>query len=173
MERINVVDLENVRIEFRNFSGVGGRYNPEGNRKFCVMLNDRVDLANRLSEDGWNIKWLQPRDDEEDPCPYLTVKVSFKRYPPTIYMVSDGKLARVNEDNISNLDFAEIVNKDGERNRVDLQIAPYTWDVGGKGGIAAYCKTLYVPIATDPFRKKYIDIPDDIRASNFPDIEDD
>ena len=56
--------LENSRIGFRNFSGKGGTYNPEGKRNFCVFLND--DVAKAMEEEGWNVKWLEPRETEPD-----------------------------------------------------------------------------------------------------------
>ena len=167
MERTKILFLENVRIDFRNFSGKLGEYNRNGDRNFCVMLDDRVDVAKELEDAGWNIKWLKPRDPDDAPCPYISVKVSFKKYMPTIYLIDDGKRARITEKNIGNLDWAEIENADGQRNRVDLEVDPYVWSMGGKSGITAYCRALYIPLAADHFRNKYRDIPEDNRSLMF------
>lgn len=168
----NLINLEGVRIEFRNFSGKPGERNREGDRNFCVLLDDRRDLAEELSNEGWNVKYLKPRDDDELPCPYIKVKVSFKKYPPTIYLITEGKKVRLNEKNVGDLDFMEIEYENGERNRVDLQISPYTWGTPGNGGISAYCKALYVRMPDDHFRRKYIDIPEDAKGIMFDDLDD-
>lgn len=167
MERVNKLDLENVRIEFRNFSGEAGKFNRQGDRNFCVMLDDRVSLAEQLKEEGWNIKYLSPRNEDEDPVPYMPIKVSFGKYPPVIYLISGGRKTKLSEKDISLLDWAEIVNEHGERNRVDLQVSPYSWEISGREGISAYCKALYVRIAEDRFADKYMDIPDTAAASKF------
>ena len=64
MARDNTVLMESVRIIFRNFSGKEGQYNREGDRNFAVLLDDAV--AERMAADGWNVKWLKPREDSED-----------------------------------------------------------------------------------------------------------
>ena len=52
MERHNnYLTLENVRILFRNFSGKETKYNREGNRNFCVILDDQV-LVEQLQDEG-------------------------------------------------------------------------------------------------------------------------
>ena len=55
--------IENARIVFRNFEGKEGPYNRAGDRNFCVLLDD--DLAGQLLADGWNIKALRAREDDE------------------------------------------------------------------------------------------------------------
>lgn len=152
--------LGDVRIEFRNFAGVKGKYNTEGNRNFCVLLDDRMDLVEQLERDGWTIKWLKPRDEGDEPCPYIKIRVSFDRIPPVIYQITGRGKTRLDENDIGNLDWAEIENKEGERNRVDLVVSPYEWDVNGRSGIKGYVKTMYVRIAEDPFAAKYYNVPD-------------
>ena len=158
--RIKDLALENVRIEFRNFAGVKGKFNNEGNRNFCVLLDDRIELARQLEKEGWNVKWLDPKEDGDEPCPYIQVKVSFDIMPPLIYMITGRGKTRLDVNDVGNLDWAEIENKDGERNRVDLVISPYEWNMNGRSGIKAYAKNLYVKIAEDPFAAKYYNIPD-------------
>ena len=57
------IRIENAKIRFRNFSGKEGRFNPAGRRNFCVFLDD--DTANDLKDEGWNIKWLNPRAEDD------------------------------------------------------------------------------------------------------------
>lgn len=146
----NIV-IENARIGFRNFSGKEGKFNPAGRRNFCVFLE--TDLARTLESDGWNIRWLQPRDEEEEEQAYLQVAVSYDNIPPKIILVSSNGKSKLDEDSVNILDWAEIEN-------VDLIIRPYNWDVNGKSGVKAYVKSMYVTLVEDEFEGKYMDVPD-------------
>lgn len=145
------IAIENAQLRFRNFSGKEGRFNPEGQRNFCVILDDGI--AEQMAEDGWNVKYLQPRDENEAPCPYLQVKVRFDNVPPKIVLVTSRGKSILDESTVGMLDWAEFEN-------VDLIISPSKWDVNGKTGLAAYLKTMYVTIAEDVFEAKYAAGPD-------------
>lgn len=140
--------IENARIIFRNFAGKEAKFNPAGRRNFCVLIDH--DTAGDLAADGWNVKYLTPRDPDDAQQPYLQVTVAYGDYPPKVILISGTTKTELNEDTISVLDYAEIQN-------VDLIIQPYTWSVNGKGGIKAYLKTMYVTIVEDEFAKKYKD----------------
>ena len=149
------IRMENARIIWRNFSGKADKFNPKGGkRSFSVVIED-TDLASQLTEDGWNIKQLKPRNEEEEENPRysLQVKVSFDNKPPRVYLVTRNNKVLMTEDTIDSLDYAEIQN-------VDLVITPYTYDVNGKSGVAAYLKTMYVTVIEDEFADKY-DFGDD------------
>ena len=152
----NRVKIENARIGFRNFSGAEARYNPAGRRNFCVFLND--DLAEELQEEGWNVKWLRPKNDNDDPQAYLQVAVSYAKFPPNIFLVTRKQKTRLDEDSINMLDWAELEN-------VDLVINPRPWDDGGVPKIKAYLRTLYATIVEDEFADKYEDVPDSAISS--------
>ena len=157
--------VNDARILFRNFAGKEGKFNPAGNRNFCLVIDD-TKVAKDLEEDGWNVKYLTPRDPGEEPKPYLSVKVNYSQNPPKIYMMSgkfmdaSGKVrfrnhTLMDEDTIASLDYAEIEN-------VDIVVNPYQWEVNGRTGVKAYVKTMYVTIADDPFADKYYPEDDEI-----------
>lgn len=150
MENLRNLKIEDARILFRNFAGNETRYNREGNRNFCIVIDD-IDTAENLKADGWNIKPLAPRDEDEEIKYYIQATVSFKVMPPKVWMVCGGRKVLLTEDTISLLDSADIMN-------VDVILRPYFWDIGnGKTGIKAYVKTMYVTIEEDEFASKYAD----------------
>lgn len=147
--RVDNVVLENCRIMYRNFAGQGDKYNPAGRRNFCAILDRKT--ADRMVEEGWNVKQTKPRDEYDEPVPYVQVRVNFSNIPPEIYLVnSRNKKTRLTEETVSTLDYAEIEN-------VDLIISGYCWEMNGNEGVTAYCKTMYVKIVEDVFADKYSD----------------
>lgn len=145
------IRIENAKIRFRNFSGKEGRFNPAGRRNFCVFLDD--DTANDLKDEGWNIKWLNPRTEDDEPQAYIQVAVSYANVPPKVWLVNSKQKTLLDEETISTLDWAEL-------EEVDLVIRPYNYDVNGKSGVKAYLKTMYAKIVEDEFADKYEDVPD-------------
>lgn len=142
--------MEDARIVFRNFAGAEGMYNREGDRNFCVLLED--DLAADMLADGWNIKRLKPREGEENGTAYIQVSVGFKGRPPRMVMITSKGRVDLDEESCILLDWADI-------DKVDLIIRPYHWNVNGRTGVKAYLKSIFVVIHEDYLELKYADVP--------------
>lgn len=145
------LSIEGARLIFRNFSGEAKAYNPEGRRNFCILLEP--EMAEVLANDGWNVKMLQPREEGDEPQPYLQVAVNFKNVPPKIVFITSKNKTVLDEESIDKLDWIEIAN-------ADVIISPYKWSVQGKEGIKAYLKSLYITAVEDEFESKYYDVPE-------------
>lgn len=146
-KQVDNIVIENAHIMFRNFSGEETKFNRAGDRNFCVIIDD-PEMAKTLSEDGWNIRVLRPRDESEEPRYYLQVKVKFGNVPPHMYMIAGKTKTPLDEESVGALDYADLKT-------CDLIIRPYNYDVNGKTGISAYLKSGYFVIEQDAFAAKY------------------
>lgn len=144
-----ILQIDDARIIYRNFSGVGSKFNREGDRNFAVYIGDE-DIANELRDRGWNVKIKPPREDGDDPFMFLPVKIKFNDKGPSVYLVTGNKKTPLNENTVSCLDDIDILS-------VDLDIRPYDWDVNGKTGRTAYLQSIWVTQEVDRFASRMMD----------------
>lgn len=139
--------LEDVQIIFRNFEGKEGQYNKKGDRNFAVIIPDEK-TAQAMLQDGWNVKYTTPREEGDEPEPYISVAVNYSNRPPNVVMMTAGARTHLTESTVEVLDWADI-------RTADLICRAYNWEVNGKTGVKAYLKSLYVTIEEDELEQKY------------------
>lgn len=150
-KRVGNVTIEDARIIFRNFSGKEGTYNAAGNRNFNVLLEP--DLAEAMAADGWNVKYLRPREEGDEPQARVEVAVSYRIKPPRVGLITSRGRTLLGEEHLEILDYADI-------EKVDVILNPSFWEVNGKSGIKAYLQTIFVTIREDELERKYADVPE-------------
>jgi len=148
-----IIQIDDARIIYRNFSGEASKYNREGDRNFAVVIPNE-DLKDQLVNDtnqfglGWNIKIKPPRDEDESPFMFMPVKVRFNDRGPNVYLVTNGNQVRLSEDTIETLDHIDI-------ERVDLDIRPYDDEFNGRAFRSAYLHGMrVVQRVTDRFAEE-------------------
>jgi hypothetical protein len=151
------VTMQGVQIIFRNFQGKEGKYNKPGQRNFGVLLDPQV--AEDLIADEWNVKFLNPRDEEEEQNPQAWLPVE-ARYdggrPPKIVLIT-GKGTRkrnLEEDEVEDIDWlapSQILN-------VDMIVRGSHWEHSGRSGVKAYLQSMYIEIEEDELEQKYADL---------------
>ena len=138
-----ILQIDDARIIYRNFTGEGTKFNREGDRNFSVVIPDQ-ETADDLIAAGWNVRIKPARDEDELPFMHLPVKVKFNDRGPNVYLVSGNNQVQLSEDTIACLDNVDILN-------VDLDIRPYDWEVQGKTGRTAYLHSMRVVQQVDRF----------------------
>ena len=139
----DILQIDDARIVYRNFSGTGSKFNREGDRNFAVVIPDQYvpdELVNRC----WNVKIKPPRDEDDTPFMFLPVKIKFNERGPKVYLQSGDKMVELDEESIDCLDDVDILG-------VDLDIRPYDWEVNGKQGRTAYLQSIHVVQEVDRF----------------------
>ena len=138
--------IEGAQLIFLNLAGKEGPMNREGDRNFCVILTP--ELAEQLINDGWNVKFLQPRDEGDAETPYIQVAVSYKNRPPRVILITSASRTQLSDSQVEILDYADIET-------VDLIATGYDWTVGDKSGTKAYLQSMFVTIREDALERKY------------------
>lgn len=144
-----ILQIDDARIIYRNFSGEGSKFNREGDRNFSLII-DNPAIADELVAQGWNVKIKEPREEGDDPFITLPIKVKFNDRGPNVYLQSGNNRVRLDEESISCLDNVDIIN-------VDLDIRPYDWEVNGKTGRTAYLHSMCVTQEVDRFADRFED----------------
>jgi hypothetical protein len=138
--------VEDATIIFRNFAGKEGQYNREGDRNFAVILPE--DVAKTMLEDGWNVRYLESREEGEPDTPYVSVAVNFANRPPRVVLITSTTRTQLDEKSVEVLDWADI-------RMADLIARGYDWNVNNKSGTKAYLQSLFVTIEEDALERKY------------------
>ena len=141
-----ILQIDDARIVYRNFSGTGSKYNREGERNFAVVIPDS-DIADRLKNDGWNVRIKPPREEGDEPFMYLPVKVKFNDRGPNVYLKSGNSTVKLDDQSIRCLDDVDILS-------VDMDIRPYDWEVNEKTGRTAYLQSMEVIQEVDRFAER-------------------
>lgn len=157
--------MEGAELVFKNFAGktktVRGmtvntpRRDGTPDRNFGVVIND-MDLAQRLINEGWNVKQFHNDDPDVEPEYWLPVKLTFRTqdHNPSntkVMMINpDGSAVRLFADTVSTLDRVRV-------GRANIIIAPFEWsNPRGESGITAYTRTLYCFVEDDdPWAKDF------------------
>ena len=145
----DILQIDDARIIYKNFSGIGSKFNREGDRNFAVIIPDQ-EIADALIDAGWNVKIKPPREEGDTPFMFLPVKIKFSDRGPACYLASGTRMNRLDEESISCLDDVDILS-------VDMDIRPYDWEVNGKEGRTAYLQSIKVTQQLDRFAEGYID----------------
>ena len=148
-----LIQIDDARIVFRNFSGRGDKYNRDGDRNFAVVIpNEEIKdaLLEDVNEYGvpWNVKIRQPREEGDDPFMYMKVKVKFTDFGPAIYLRSGRTKRRLTEETVGLLDSITIAS-------VNMDIRAYD-DTGSYGPFrSAYLQSIEVIQQVDRFADGY------------------
>lgn len=147
------VFVENTKFIFEtNFSGDPERDNYGSTARRANIIISQ-ELADKLSDEGFNVKATKPREGEEEgfiPKYFVKVQANYDSdWPPKIYLVPDNEAPiELDENTIGRIDKVYVTN-------VNCVLNPYysqrnnTWSL--------YIQTMYVEFseADDPFAARY------------------
>lgn len=142
-----ILQIDDARIIYRNFSGAPSKFNREGDRNFALVIDDE-DICDALVNDGWNVKIKPPREEGDNPFMFLPIKIKFNDRGPRVYLKTGRKINNLDEETVSILDNVDILS-------VDLDIRPYDWEVNGKEGRTAYLQSMKVEQEIDRFAERF------------------
>lgn len=148
-----ILQIDNATIIYRNFSGAPSKFNREGDRNFAVVIPEE-EMAEALTNEGWNVKIKPPREEGDKPFMYLPVKVKFNDRGPNIYLKSGNSQNKLDEEAVGIIDMIDILN-------VDLDVRPYDWEVNGKEGRTAYLQSMLVEQDVDRFAGHPLELYED------------
>lgn len=144
--------IENANIMFRNFAGLEKPpYNALGDRNFLIFLEP--DMAAKMRRDGWNVKSMKPREEDDNPQEYVQVAVNYQKgRPPRVVLISSAGRTELGSDEVGIIDIIDIKN-------ADVTLNPYNWDVNGNQGVKAYLRSAFITIDEDELDLKYAHVP--------------
>lgn len=148
-----ILQIDNARIIFRNFSGAPSKFNKEGDRNFSLVIPNE-DVADILVNDkndmgvGWNVKVKEAVEEGDLPLMHLKVKVKFNNRGPQVYLRTGDRVNRLDEDTVGMLDDIDI-------SYVNMDIRPYDDEINGKPFRSAYLQSIEVVQEIDRFAARY------------------
>ena len=145
----DILQIDDARIKFRNFSGKEDQFNRDGKRSFCWIIDD-PDLADELAARGWNVKIRPARDEDADADMFMKVNVNYSAsgYGPRVYLKSGDAQVMLDSESINRLDEISIES-------VDMDIRAYDWEYAGRTGRTAYLNSIRVTQRMDRFADDY------------------
>ena len=139
--------VDDARIVFRNLEGREDKFNRKGDRNFALVIPTE-EMAQAMTEKGWNVKIKDNREDGGDLFMYLPVKVKFNDRGPSVYLNTNGRVNMLDEESVGMIDQIDIAS-------VAMDIRPYDWEVSGKCGRTAYLERMDVVQELDRFAARY------------------
>lgn len=145
----NIVEIDDCRIIWRNFSGMEGNYPDPSNRGFAVVIPEQ-DLADELMERGFNVTVRPPRNEDESPLYLLKVKFNYDRpgLEPGAYLYTGRNRRMLSEQTIGTLDKVDIQS-------VSLDVRKSEWSRGGRSGVTNYLQCIKVVQQIDRFAAEF------------------
>lgn len=152
---VEISELENRQIIWRNFEGVAKEKNNAGNRNFGITFDD-PQIADKLAELGVKVAIREHEDGSVDFA--FGVKVGFtlrdgSRNPraPELYKIDSTGIKKMREEDVKMFDQAVFT-------KVDLSFnlgKPYVSTKDGNEYRSAYLKEMYGTIQESNLRRKY------------------
>ena len=145
--------LDDIQMMWPNFAGEAGRYNNAGKRNFVAFLP--ADAAADMEATGYNIKYLEPREEGQERQAFVKVNVNFvSRNPPEIFTVNSRGKRKLDAGTAMILDWAKT-------DRADIIVSRYErTDEFGKTTVTPYLQTMYAFLHEDELAQRYADIPE-------------
>lgn len=153
--------VDNPYLQWMNFSGTETPNNRKGRRNVCWRIPD-PELAQKLAEDGYNVKHHSVRDGYEgEEYDYLQIQLNYRdkdgvpfaeKYPglvPEVWKVDeDGYAILIGEDGVGFFDNQIITD-------AVLEFRRYDWNYNRKTGTTACIKRIFLTVKTDPIMSRF------------------
>ena len=157
----NVTDKNGNELRFRNFAGIAGPMNHEGDRNF-IWVWDNPEIADILRGEGFNVKEYEY--DDGSVAFQLKIRVKYRGTwsDPKIYLDSDtAPRVEMPEECLGDLD-------DMFFEHVDFTFTKYNYKAMGRTGVSAYLEdALIYKRAARTRASRY----ETVHYGNFVDVE--
>ena len=148
--------LDDCKIIWRNFGGLGNECNHAGDRNFTLIIPDEdmmyhgkmTPIYDVLKEHGWPVKQKPSRNPDEGPFMSMKVRLKYGKRKPIVRFLSGRKKLMLDEEEIGRLDEIDI-------RRIDMTPSMYYWENLNRSGWAASARSLYVEQEIDRFASRW------------------